>query len=106
AEQAFREWVATFYPISGRAAAASATAGALARATLLAGMPTGTRSLENLSEKYAAALGSHFDPRLRVVAVDRRTGRRVVFGRPGSAPDATLIDAISASCAIPGYFAP
>jgi NTE family protein len=104
--RALQAWVTALYPITGRATAASATVGALARAALLAGLPTGTRSLQNLSEEYLAALGSRFDPRLRVVAVDRHTGRRVAFGvRPG-APDATLIDAISASCAIPGYFTP
>jgi len=103
---ALQAWVTALYPITGRATAASATVGALARAALLAGLPTGRRSLEKLSEVYLAALGSRFDPRLRVVTVDRHTGRRVVFGvRPG-APNATLRDAISASCAIPGYFTP
>jgi NTE family protein len=46
-----------------------------------------------------------FDGRLRVTAVDRRTGRRVVFGAPG-APAATVGEAVQASCAIPGYFRP
>jgi NTE family protein len=44
------------------------------------------------------------DP-LWLCAVRRRDGRRVVFGRPGS-PPAPLHLAVSASCAIPGYFAP
>jgi len=35
----------------------------------------------------------------------RADGGRVVFGRPG-APDARLPEAVAASCAIPGYFAP
>ncbi|MGW6917939.1 patatin-like phospholipase family protein [Kitasatospora sp. NPDC054939] len=43
--------------------------------------------------------------RLRAVAVDYRTGRRVVFNDPG-APRADLADAVAASCAIPGWFAP
>jgi NTE family protein len=37
--------------------------------------------------------------------VDRGTGRRVVFGSDG-APDASVADAVAASCAIPGYIAP
>ena len=105
-ERTFRDLVTAFYPITGRATAAGASVGALARAALLAGLPIGTQSLESRSEKYRATLGSRFDPRLRVVAVDRHTGRRVVFGGPSGAPDATLDDAISASCAIPGYFTP
>jgi NTE family protein len=105
-DRAIREGVTTIYPITGRITATSATVGALARGALLTGLPTGTRSLESLSQTYLAVLGSRFDPRLRVVAVDRHTGRRVVFGGPPGAPDATLVDAISASCAIPGYFAP
>ncbi|MFF1872632.1 patatin-like phospholipase family protein [Streptomyces sp. CB03911] len=42
---------------------------------------------------------------LRVVAVDYRTGRRVVFGDQG-APPAEYAEAVMASCAIPGWFAP
>jgi len=38
-------------------------------------------------------------------AVDTVSGRRVVFGRPGS-PRATLHQAVMASCAVPGVFAP
>jgi NTE family protein len=49
--------------------------------------------------------GGRFDGRLRVVAVDRSTGRRVVFGSPG-APQATIAQALSASCALPLGFAP
>jgi NTE family protein len=49
--------------------------------------------------------GGRFDGRLRVVAVDRASGRRVVFGAPG-APAATIAQALSASCALPLAFAP
>ncbi|MFD4661571.1 patatin-like phospholipase family protein [Kitasatospora sp. NPDC058444] len=42
---------------------------------------------------------------LRVVAVDYRSGRRVVFGDPG-APAVPVPDAVMASCAIPGWFVP
>jgi NTE family protein len=105
-QRGFQGWASAVYPITRRATTAGATVGALARAALLAGLPAGTRSMEDLSEKYAAVLGLRFDPRLRIVAVDRHTGRRLVFGGPAGAPDATLVDAISASCALPGYFAP
>jgi NTE family protein len=48
---------------------------------------------------------ARFDGRLRIVAVDRRSGRRVVFGSPG-APYATVAQALTASCALPLVFAP
>lgn len=44
-------------------------------------------------------------PGVSVVAMDYGTGRRVAFGRPGSAR-AGLSDAVMASCAIPGWFSP
>ena len=37
--------------------------------------------------------------------MDRRTGRRVIFGAPG-APRASVKDAVLASCAVPWLFAP
>jgi len=40
-----------------------------------------------------------------IVAMDYETGRRVPFGRRGS-PPAALADAVMASCAIPGWYAP
>jgi NTE family protein len=83
---------------------AGAGAGAHARAALLARAPAGTRSLAELHADVAA-WGQRFDRRLRIVAVDRVTGRRVVFGAPG-APDVTLPDAVAASCAIPAVFSP
>jgi len=44
-------------------------------------------------------------PRTWVVALNLRTGERVVFGRPGS-PRAHLDRAVRASCAIPGLYRP
>ncbi|MDQ1646019.1 MAG: hypothetical protein QOJ50_2203 [Cryptosporangiaceae bacterium] len=44
-------------------------------------------------------------PSLWVVAMDYDTGKRVAFGRPGS-PGAELDEAVMASCAIPGWYAP
>ena len=46
-----------------------------------------------------------WDGRLRVAAVDRTSGKRVVFGAPG-APAATVTQAVLASCAVPWVFAP
>ncbi len=45
------------------------------------------------------------DRQLWICAVRRRDGRRVVFGRPGT-PEVPLHQALAASCAVPGYFAP
>lgn len=44
-------------------------------------------------------------PEAWLVAMDYETGKRVAFGAPG-APKASLADAVMASCAIPGWFAP
>jgi NTE family protein len=48
---------------------------------------------------------TRFDGRLRLAAVDRAAGRRVVFGAPG-APAASVPQALAASCALPLVFAP
>ncbi len=69
-----------------------------------AGSPDHTETLDDLRD-HVEAYGARFDGRLRVATVDRRTGRRVVFGRPG-APHATVADAVTASCAVPWLFAP
>ncbi len=44
-------------------------------------------------------------PAAWVVAMDHQTGRRTVFGRDGS-PPAGLSEAVTASCSIPGWYAP
>jgi len=44
-------------------------------------------------------------PRTWIVAMDYAAGTRAAFGRPG-APSASLADAVSASCAIPGWYSP
>jgi NTE family protein len=44
-------------------------------------------------------------PNLWIVAVDYGSGKRVVFGEPGS-PPADLAEAVEASCAIPGLYRP
>jgi len=96
-------WAGTA-PAASAALALGAPGGALVRAAALARMPTGARRLDRLHE-HVRRWGTRFDGRLRVCAVDRRTGRRVVFGAPG-APPAEVADAVLASCAIPWVFAP
>jgi NTE family protein len=74
------------------------------RAALLGRAPGADRSLTAIHDGVGAT-GARFDGRLRVVAVDRGNGRRVVFGAPG-APDATVAQAVQASCSVPWIFAP
>jgi NTE family protein len=83
---------------------AAAAAGAVARRALLAGLPTGRRSLAYLASSIER-LGVRWDGRLQIAAVDVDSGRRVMFGRPG-APGADVSQAVQASCAIPGVFRP
>ena len=82
----------------------SAPGGALLRSVLLRTLPRPGETLASLHAEVAAS-GARFDGRLRVVAVDRAAGRRVVFGRPG-APLASVADAVAASCTVPWLFAP
>ena len=91
-------------PFAPLALAAGAPAGARVRAALLARVPSGGRSLAQLRREVASQ-GARFDGRLRVVCVDRESGRRVVFGAPG-APEASVADAVAASCSIPWVFQP
>ena len=82
----------------------AAPGGALVRAALLRSLPRPRQSLDGLRLQVEGS-SARFDGRLRVVAVDRRTGRRVVFGAPG-APSATVAEAVSASCTVPWLYAP
>ena len=91
-------------PFAPLALAGAAPAGAAARAAALAAVPRGKRSLPGLG-RLVEQSGARFDGRLRIVAVDRRSGKRVVFGAPGS-PHATVAQAVLASCSIPWVFAP
>ena len=69
-------------------------------------LPAGRVETDFLSEGFDGRFGARWPARdTWIVAVRRRDGRRVVFGRPGS-PDASVGSAVSASCAIPAYFAP
>jgi NTE family protein len=82
----------------------AAPGGALVRGALLRRLPRPRRTLDRLHE-HIAGLGARFDGRLRIIAVDRGTGRRVVFGSP-RAPRASVADAVAASCTVPWLFAP
>jgi NTE family protein len=92
---------ATFAPV---ALGLAAPGGALVRAAMLQRVPRGGDDLSRLRARIERS-GARFDGRLRVTAVDRRSGRRIVFGSPG-APDVTVAQAVTASCTVPWLFAP
>ncbi len=91
-------------PASGPVIRLERMPGGLARSGALALLPAGSHSTADI-ERAVDRLAARFDGRLRVAAVERRSGRRVVFGAPG-APAAPVGRAVAASCAIPGYFRP
>jgi NTE family protein len=92
---------ATFAPL---ALGVAAPGGALVRALLLRGLARPPDTLSQLRAQVERSQ-ARFDGRLRVTAVDRGSGRRVVFGSPG-APSATVAEAVEASCTVPWLFAP
>lgn len=70
--------------------------------------PSGRATLAPVGSMVSSLVGTDGwvpHPATWVVAMDYDTGRRVPFGRPG-APPATLSEAVMASCAIPGWYAP
>jgi len=91
-------------PIAPIALAAGASGSTALRAALLGRTPGNDTSLAAMRDEIDAS-GARWDGRLRVVAVDRGNGRRVVFGAPG-APEATVAEAVQASCSVPWIFAP
>jgi NTE family protein len=91
-------------PLAPVALALGSTGSAAMRAALLGRAPGSDTSLKEIHDGVSRT-GARFDGRLRVVAVDRESGRRVVFGSPG-APDATVAQAVQASCSVPWIFAP
>lgn len=103
-QQAARLGLTAAAPLVPLALASAAPGGAAARAVALNALARPRRSMPGLG-KLIDGLGGDFDGRLRVVAVDRRNGRRVVFGAPG-APAAKVSQAVLASCAVPWIFAP
>jgi NTE family protein len=82
----------------------STPGGAIARSLLLRRLPSPAQSLNGL-QSHIQSLSARWDGRLRITTVDRESGRRVVFGSPG-APDATVAQAVTASCSVPWLFAP
>jgi NTE family protein len=91
-------------PLVPIAIAGTAPAGRAVRAAALRAAPRSTRTPGRLG-RHLDSLGARFDGRLRISAVDLRSGRRVMFGEPG-APPAEVSRAVLASCAVPGIFAP
>jgi NTE family protein len=91
-------------PLAPVAFAGLEPVGRFARSAALAVSPRPTRRLDALG-RHLDSLGAEFDGRLRIAAVDRGSGRRVLFGAPG-APTASVRDAVLASCAVPWLFAP
>lgn len=91
-------------PLAPYALAATRPPGALLRANVLGRLEPQTATLDELGRRLARD-GLHFDGRLRVVCVERESGRRVVFGAPG-APAATVAQAIQASCSVPWLYRP
>ena len=104
ARGAGRLGVAAAAPFAPLALAGTVPAGRAVRAAALRAAPSTSRSLGGLG-RHLQALGARFDGRLRISAVDRANGRRVMFGAPG-APPAEVSQAVLASCAVPWVFAP
>lgn len=67
-------------------------------------LPEGRLSLDPISRPIAALHGQDWPERaLWIPATDRKSGRRVVFGRDRTAE---VADAVHASAALPGFFEP
>ena len=91
-------------PVAALALPTMAPGGAFVRRLALGRVPRGTRSLRGMGSRIDS-MGARWDGRLAVSAVELETGRRVMFGRDG-APEASVGEAVEASCAIPSYFRP
>src|SRR5947209_256252 len=92
---------ASFAPL---ALGVAAPGGAVVRSLMLRRLPRPQQTLDALRSQIESR-GVRFDGRLRVAAVDLRSGRRVMFGSP-RAPRATVAEAVTASCTVPWLFAP
>jgi NTE family protein len=68
-------------------------------------LPRGRIDISERARGLDEHMGVRWPRGLRICAVRRSDGARVVFGRDG-APTARLAAAVLASCAIPGYFLP
>ncbi len=67
--------------------------------------PRGQIDISDRARGLEELIGNRWPDGLRICAVRRSDGARVVFGRPGS-PVSRLAPAVLASCAIPAYFRP
>jgi NTE family protein len=77
-------------------------------AAMLSGwLPRGFIATDPISRLVSAFVAEEWPqhPAFWAVAADYGTGRRVAFGRE-DAPQAHVADAVAASCAIPGFYAP
>ena len=70
---------------------------------LSAFLPEGTRPVDAGAQRFATLFDRWPERPTWIVAVELDTGQRVVFGRDAHT---TVAEAVSASCAVPGYFAP
>jgi NTE family protein len=68
-------------------------------------VPRGQLDISERARGLDELIGGRWPGGLRICAVRRSDGARVVFGR-ADAPRARLAPAVLASCAIPGYFRP
>ena len=68
-------------------------------------LPTGRVDMVKLAPGLQETATDSWPDGLMICAARRSDGGRVVFGRADS-PAATVPEAVAASCAIPGYFAP
>ncbi len=66
-------------------------------------LPVGTRPVDPGAQRLRGLFNGWPDKPMWLIAVDLDSGRRVAFGRDAQAD---VGDAVSASCAVPGYFAP
>ncbi len=98
-------------PLPGSAGLVTHNVGRLRRlpptAVLAALVPQGNGSLDPVHRLIASMVprGWCAHPGVRVVAMDYESGRRTAFGAP-QAPVADLPAAVTASCSIPGWYAP
>jgi len=104
ARRATEATLAATAPVAPLMLAASGPGGAIMRAGVLTRIARPHRTLDDLRD-HVDGYGAQFDGRLRVAAVDRLRGRRVMFGSP-RAPLAGVGAAVAASCAVPWLFAP
>jgi NTE family protein len=68
-------------------------------------MPAGYVDFAAMTSVLDDVVGEAWPDGLLICTARRDDGQRIVYGRPGS-PPARLSQAMAASCAIPGYFAP